>query len=1214
MRRSKFPHDAADPLSDHDARSPNGPELAEFSIPSSRWPASPDGATDAPRSAAAPAEQGGAPSGPGNTAGEGEAASAAAAVPDVAPAPLESPPPPAPIEAGGAGAAGSPAHHPAPPEAPGPAMPPGPELAAQAADLPATAPGPASEAAPRNIVFIALDDVNVYASLLGAYADQVHLPNLERLAAQGTTFTNAQAPVPLCGPSRAAVMSGMTPLTTGIHGNSQYVLDSVDAGQLLPAQLDAAGYTTVTAGKVFHRIEEADAGAFYDVVLSTETTGAEDGNADLVRTMTAAQGGYYTGDPARLGDAITVAAVEGFLDGYTPEPGGGGLFLSVGLTSVHAPRYVPPEYYALYPIETIVPPDTPADDLADLSEYALTFGDFEPYERLVAAGEEAAYVQSYLAALSYMDAMLGRLLDSIAASSIGADPLIVLWSDQGYHLGEKERTEKLTLWEEATASPVIIVDPAAAPSRIGVVEDQVVSLVDLYPTILDYAGLSVPAWSEGESLLDLVRTGDSAGLAGAAVTVLEGNFSLRTERFRYIRYEDGSEELYDLPADPHGFRNLAGDPDWAATKTELSASLDGWLAQFGYHANATATPTRLIGGVGRDLLVAGYGDDTLVGGAGDDVYLLRMPSQVVREAGEAGHDRIILGGNAMTYVLPAGVEELYVERRGGGALPQGPLDLTGNALANLIKPATDTLPVPLRIDGAGGDDTLNGTRGPSTLLGGDGNDLVSGHTDRDSLDGGAGEDTVRGWTGTDLVSGGDGSDLLSGGDGTDTIRGGAGTDVVDGDTGDDSLDGGEGADRYVVSAGIDTILDSGAEGMDVLDLTPWGGRAATTITETRDGAGRLVSVTYARNGSRDQAIVATSAGVNPLEALLDGGLVILLRAQSVLGGTDRDRFEGSAGSDRIDTAGGDDLASGRQGADTLLGGDGRDSLDGGDGADSLGGGLGNDTLSGGAGADAMAGGAGDDRYIVDAAGDLIQEAIGRGRDEVRSSLSWILGDNLESLALTGSAGLSGTGNALGNTITGNAGANALRGRAGNDSLNGFAGNDTLWGQENDDTLSGGDGADSLVGGEGADTLFGGSDVAEPGGANEDTLSGGEGGDRLVAGPGLDHMDGGNGPDRFVFGRPDEALDLVVDFVGGEDVLELARSAFRGLRPGPLQEAQFVASPGSEATTPAGRPEVIYSTATGILWFDADGAGGEAGLAFARLEGIPFLAASDILIA
>jgi serralysin len=1006
---------------------------------------------------------------------------------------------------------------------------------------------------PPNIVLILIDDMASLATLAPCFDGPLKLPHLERLMAQGVTFTDTIDSAPLCNPSRASVLTGMSPLASGLFGNTQRVLDQVPASRTLPAQLAAAGYETATAGKVFHSLTLQEGAQLYDTVLSASSDNAAiEVEGDVVWTTSTVRCGIYTGDPDNLADARNVAEVEDFLAGYAPSPDSAGLFLSVGLAGTHSPWVVPQAYYDLYPLEQIRLPPTPSGDLDDVPAFARQFVQDEAFARMVAAGDWPRFVQAYLATVSYVDAMLGRLLDAIAASAIGGDTLIMLAGDNGYHLGQKETIHKETLWAPATQVPMIVVDPAA-PERAGIVEERVVGTIDLYPTVLDYAGIDGAAWADGESLRGLIEEGEATGLAGAALTVIEGNLSLRTDRYRYTRYEDGSEELYDIVADPQERVNLAGSPRMADTKAALAARLDRTLEPFAYQANDSTTPRRMEGDHRPDILVAGFGRDTLIGGAGDDVYLLRSAAQLVREERGGGRDSILLSVPPGTYALPLEVENLYLERNGDGVEDASDATLIGNAKDNVITVAGN---VEARIRGGVGDDTITNGLSQATVLGGAGDD---------SFEGGTGRSWFEGGDGLDSASGSERDDSLLGQGGNDQLSGQGGDDRLDGGAGDDSLRGGPGGDLYLAGGGADLVLaEVAGPGMDRVDITAWG-RAATIITESRDAAGILLSVRFIRVGGPGRIEVEVTDGISPIEAMLDGNLTILLQPQSARDVFGSDHFEGSPGSDTIDGAGEADALDGMGGDDSLLGGTGHDRLGGGEGRDTLSGGTGNDSLDGGPAADRMLGGEGDDTYFVDMASDITSEAGGSGSDTVFAAIAWTLGPGLEALVLT--TGLHGTGNGLDNTLAGNGSANGLFGRTGADSLTGGGSRDTLEGGAGNDSLDGGDGADSLTGGLGAD--------------------------------------------RFHFAAPTEETDTIADFMEGEDRISISSAGFGDgvMPPGPLDPAYL--SLDASATGPG--PKLVYNAATGSLSWDADGAGGAAALRFAVLATRPLLDATDFVV-
>jgi Ca2+-binding RTX toxin-like protein len=400
-------------------------------------------------------------------------------------------------------------------------------------------------------------------------------------------------------------------------------------------------------------------------------------------------------------------------------------------------------------------------------------------------------------------------------------------------------------------------------------------------------------------------------------------------------------------------------------------------------------------------------------------------------------------------------------------------------------------PVPERLSGNAGADTLDGGEGDDSLFGLGGNDSLIGGAGNDALDGGIGADSMVGGTGDDTYTvdhAGDVVEELAGG-GSDRVLAsvnftlgaelerlsltgitninGTGNGLanrLDGNAGANILDGGEGNDALYGLGGNDTLL--GGAGNDVLD----GGIGADRMlggtggdTYTVDHAGDVVEELAGGGSDRVLASVNFTLGAELERLSLTGSTGI-----NGTGNGLANRLDGNAGANSLDGGEGNDALYGLGGNDSLIGGAGRDVLDGGIGADTLLGGAGNDALDGGIGADSMVGGEGDDTYTVDHAGDVVEELPGGGSDQVRASVTFTLGAELERLSLTGSTNINGTGNGLANRLDGNAGANSLDGGEGNDSLYGLDGNDTLIGGAGEDLLEGDLGADSITGGLGAD--------------------------------------------------------------------------------------------------------------------------------------------------
>jgi arylsulfatase A-like enzyme len=248
-------------------------------------------------------------------------------------------------------------------------------------------------------------------------------------------------------------------------------------------------------------------------------------------------------------------------------------FIAAGIDRPHLPWYVPQKYLDLHPLDRIELPAVRADDLDDVAEIARP-GEADAvavHEWITAEGRWPEGVQAYLASVSFADAMVGRLLDALDASGRAGNTIIVLWGDHGYHLGEKGRWHKSTLWEESTHVPLIIVAPGV--TMPGSRTSRPVSLMDLYPTLAELAGLDTPEHVEGRSLVPLLRDPSRVWDFPAVTTYGYRNHAARNERYRYIRYSDGSEELYDHETDPNEWTNLAGGGEYARIKEELRRAL-----------------------------------------------------------------------------------------------------------------------------------------------------------------------------------------------------------------------------------------------------------------------------------------------------------------------------------------------------------------------------------------------------------------------------------------------------------------------------------------------------------------------------------------------------------------------------------------------------------------------------------------------------------------
>jgi arylsulfatase A-like enzyme len=422
----------------------------------------------------------------------------------------------------------------------------------------------ASAADKPNVLFIAVDDLNHWVTHLGRNK-QTKTPNIDRLAKMGVTFTHAYCAAPVCNPSRAALMSGRRPGTTGIYDNGQDWRPVVPKEETLTTQFLKAGYEVFGTGKIYHANVHRP-GEWTDYFVGGRGTikahpSAKDDGVGGIRFKP------LTDDSTLPDEAIVDYGIKQLGEKHDKP-----FFVAVGLHKPHMPWDVPKKYYDLFPLDSIELPPTQKDDLVDVPAGGLAMakpkGD---HATMLASGRWKEAVQAYLAAIAYCDAQIGRLLDAYEKSPHKANTVIVFWGDHGWHLGEKEHWRKFALWEEATRMPFVWVAPNV--TKPGGVCDRTVDLMSIYPTLCDLCDLPKPSHVEGESLTPLLRDPKAAWDRPAITTFHRNNHAVRTARWRYIRYADGGEELYDHAADPHEWTNLATDPKHADAKAGLTKLL-----------------------------------------------------------------------------------------------------------------------------------------------------------------------------------------------------------------------------------------------------------------------------------------------------------------------------------------------------------------------------------------------------------------------------------------------------------------------------------------------------------------------------------------------------------------------------------------------------------------------------------------------------------------
>jgi arylsulfatase A-like enzyme len=459
-----------------------------------------------------------------------------------------------------------------------------------------------------NVLFIAIDDLNDWVGFLKGHP-QVKTPNMDRLARRGMAFASAYCAAPLCCPSRAAVFSGRQPFHTGIYHNGPNIRQYHPEIMLLPRYFADHGYRTLGTGKLLHHRSPDLFDEFYtpeqrwsplrnakEAEYAPEELASKEINPRHVVPSSSAAGkaivlplnrmpsdrnpkgaegesfdwGPFDVDDDAMGDGkITSWAVER-LQRAADRP----FLLCVGYYRPHIPLYAPRRYFELYPEPATLLPKVLDSDLDDLGAAGRRWA-VEPvtagaHQTVVAHGQWRAAVAAYLACVSFVDAQIGRLLDALEASPHRDNTVVVLWGDHGWHLGEKQHWGKWTGWERATRVPLVIVPAQSNPPgpHTGEPCNRPVSLVDLFPTLVELCGLTALGDLDGRSLVPLFQ--DPNRETRPVVTTFDyQNYSVRTDRWRLIHYQDGGEELYDHATDPDEWHNLAGDRAQDVTRAQL---------------------------------------------------------------------------------------------------------------------------------------------------------------------------------------------------------------------------------------------------------------------------------------------------------------------------------------------------------------------------------------------------------------------------------------------------------------------------------------------------------------------------------------------------------------------------------------------------------------------------------------------------------------------
>jgi arylsulfatase A-like enzyme len=473
----------------------------------------------------------------------------------------------------------------------------------------------AATASRPNVLFISIDDLNDWIGCMGGHPQAV-TPNFDRLAASGVLFTNAHCPAPACNPSRTAIMTGMAPNRSGMYSNRQVMRELLPDAVLMPKYFTDHGYWSGGSGKILHYFIDARSWDEYFPEKEKEDPFPFTYYPEK-RPVSLPVGGPWQYDETDWGplpvddeefggDYSVSKWVGEKLKQKHDKP----FFLACGIYRPHEPWFVPAKYFDKFPLEEIqLPPGYLEDDLDDLPPAGKKTGPNRYFAHIREHKQWKQGIQGYLASISFADAMLGRVLDALDEGPNKDNTIVVLWSDHGWHLGEKQHWQKYTVWRLCSRVPLMVRVPKGAPglaagTRAGGKCNRPVSLVSLYPTLLELCGLPPKEDNDGPSLVPLLAD-PQRPWNNVAVTYLHqvGGFGLSTDDYRYIHYATGDEELYQISTDRYEWRNLAENPEHAAKLKELRAKAPkefkeyvpatvGSLGELGWHPGDDAPPSK----------------------------------------------------------------------------------------------------------------------------------------------------------------------------------------------------------------------------------------------------------------------------------------------------------------------------------------------------------------------------------------------------------------------------------------------------------------------------------------------------------------------------------------------------------------------------------------------------------------------------------------------
>jgi arylsulfatase A-like enzyme len=737
-----------------------------------------------------------------------------------------------------------------------------------------------------NICVIWIDDMIDIFTWRNAFGLTISTPNIDRFMGEGVRFANAYATVPLCAPCRAELATGLSPFRTGLVDLNRFWRDILPPTTGWQFDLRRAGFRTFTTGKVDSNYKPMP--EEYARILFHEQPEAKDAGrrSNVKKYLDKGPGIAGVNHPnddgsqdSRFYDNMVAQNAIDYLGRADPKRRH---LIQLGFKHPHYNLQCPDRFYQQYDVDKINWPSTaapedyfgPQEGMAVYEAAYITNGPWTPEK----AGDQAwrQVVRAYFAAISHVDAEIGRFMEALRNSELGENTTVVLLSDNGFNLGTHDSFHKMSQWDSAAHVPLGIWSARMAQGRV---IELPVSLHNVPKTIMDLAGLPYrPDWISGQSLLPLVD--ESFGqfdIKKSPVTSVFGTLSVRSSepdlsRYRYFRYPNGEEHIYDLVADPGETTNIVAD----APLDALRACMVDNALELGLDLRGFENPQR-----GVNAMMALDGSVVLAGGNADnDYWAYGANAEKITEDADGGNDTLWYMAGPDDYVLhmPAYIENIriatVVSRKEQNASE-------GKEIAIVAHPDTPmnfetSERVAVNVHGSRGADvmigakyagaTFHGGAGNDILIaksgrgkdvhifyGGAGNDTLYGGNGRDILDGGAGDDVIRGGEGRSKIYGGPGNDDISDGTGGSEIHTGPGRNIVRSAGGDDhiyigsghnTIEPGEGQAVFHVAYGGVTLIAGWSDDY-TLDLSAWPNEPEVQITGN-DRANIRLGVSFIR--------------------------------------------------------------------------------------------------------------------------------------------------------------------------------------------------------------------------------------------------------------------------------------------------------------------------------------------------------------------------------